>query len=489
MFARNTHRLRLIAVDAGQLTLPAAARDGWHMGCILFRHVSVAFESGSSDMQQIRKLSDMQQIRKLRIAVIANANLPVPPHRGNGGTQREIFDLITELDRRGHAVTLYAPLSSHVAHLGRVTLQGLIKQGLWEPGNRYSPGDRRELEVVNTDFIVRHVVGQEHDVINVRSDDPVLLSRLLALGVGARIVYSLHNVRTMATLEPINRQEIRCVAHCQSHRRQYGDLKNVQVILDGIDTREYPFSAHSLVASNEVPTLPLLRALRAQGRDYLISLSAIRREKGQQTAIELARRAGMPLIIAGTPEWRSTNESVHYFEHQVRPAVDDRTVFYYGNANEEVKKELLRFARGFVFPSGYEDSRWEEPFGRAPVEALACGTPVLAFAHGSLPEIIEPGVNGFLFRTVDEAVAQLRRLAELDRAMVRMTAVTRFDRGRVADEYEALFYGLREAGRPCRSRAPTRPASDCVGRPFRQTRGNVGSRAGCSGWHGTAPGA
>ncbi|MFH2010274.1 MAG: glycosyltransferase [bacterium] len=384
----------------------------------------------------------MHPDRPLRVAVIANANLPIPPYFGYGGTQRGVYDFLVELNRKGHRCTLYAPLSSQVAHLENVTLRGELPVGLWEPGNSYTAAERVVWNERFIDYAVRDVGAQDFDIVNVRSDDPLLLDRLLETRHGRRLVYSLHNVRSMATLRPIVERRVQCVAHCANHRRQYGELDNIRVITYGINALEYPFSSKSLRHSSEEPTLPLLRLLKDRGQDYLIVLGSIRPEKGQRTAIELARRAGIPLVIAGTPERRSSDQFVRYFERFVKPAVDNSQVFYFGNACEDDKQELLKFAKGFLFPSGYEDRRWEEPFGRAPVEAMACGTPVIAFAHGSMLEIIEPGISGYLFSTFDEALLQVGQVEQLDRAATRRCAVTRFDRRRVADEYEALFYQL-----------------------------------------------
>jgi len=384
----------------------------------------------------------MSESRSLRVAVITNANLPIPPYYGYGGTQRGVYDFLVELNRKGHRCTLYAPLSSQVAHLEHVTLRGELPVGLWEPGNSYTAAQRVELNARFIDYAIRDVQSRDFDIVNVRSDEPGLLQRLMETRHARRLVYSLHNVRCMATLAPITERRVQCVAHCANHRRQYGELDNIRVIDYGINALEYPFSPHSLRQSSQEPTLPVLRTLRERGQDYLVVLGSIRPEKGQRTAIELARRAGLPLVIAGTPERRSSDQFVRYFERHVQPAVDNQHVFYFGNACEDDKKELLKFAKGFLFPSGFEDRRWEEPFGRAPVEALACGTPVIAFAHGSMLEVIEPGVSGFLFTTVDEALAQIGQLGQLDRAAAHHSAVTRFDRQRVADEYEALFYEL-----------------------------------------------
>jgi len=395
---------------------------------------------------------------RLRIALIANTNLPVPPYYGYGGTQRGVFDFLTEFDRKGHDLTLFAPLSSRVSHLANVSLRGTLPVGLWEPGNPWTLEEKRELNLAYHEYVVQEIARGGFDIVNIRSDSPIFVERLAALVGPGRIVYSLHNVSSMAAMSAIHDTGIHCVAHCNSHRNEYGAMPNIRTILYGINTGDYPEATESLSRTTLEPTLPVLKELKRRGQDYLLHLSCIRPEKGQKTAIELARKVGIPLIIAGTPERRSGDHFVRYHEAEVLPAVDNETVFYFGNADEEQKKELLRFAKGFLFPSGFEDTRWKEPFGRAPVEAMACGVPVVAFAHGSMVELIDHGVTGYLFRTVSQAASQLRLLDGFDRASIRRATLGRFDKARVADDYETLFYEMR-ANFERQHDTPT-PASD-----------------------------
>lgn len=149
--------------------------------------------------------------RRLNIAVIANANLPIPPYHGYGGTQRGVYDFLVELDKRGHHCTLYAPLSSQVSHLRHVSLRGKLPLGLWEPGNPYTPAERIELNRQFIDHAVSDVLGQHFDIVSIRSDEPILIDRLLASRYRDRLVYSLHNVKSMATLRPILDGRIQCV--------------------------------------------------------------------------------------------------------------------------------------------------------------------------------------------------------------------------------------------------------------------------------------
>jgi glycosyltransferase involved in cell wall biosynthesis len=145
----------------------------------------------------------------------------------------------------------------------------------------------------------------------------------------------------------------------------------------------------------------------------------------------------VPLLVVGEPFAREPGGEA-YFRDQVLPQVDGRTVFYYGSANEVEKRELLRFARGLLFTTGMERPDWREPFGRVLMEALATGTPLIAHAHGSAPDVVVPEV-GFLCANVDEMVDAVRRVHLIDRRACRRYARLALSRERMGRDCEALF--------------------------------------------------
>ena len=164
---------------------------------------------------------------------------------------------------------------------------------------------------------------------------------------------------------------------------------------------------------------------------YLLFLGRIHPDKGTADAIGVARRAGLPLVIAGV---------VHdedYFAREVAPRVDGTTVSYVGPVGPVERDRLLGGALGLLHLIDFD-----EPFGLSVVESLACGTPVVATARGSMPELLDEGVTGFLVRDADEAVAAVARLDRVDRARCRRTAEVRFSAGRMVGDYEALFERL-----------------------------------------------
>ncbi|NYE26384.1 glycosyltransferase family 4 protein [Pigmentiphaga litoralis] len=182
----------------------------------------------------------------------------------------------------------------------------------------------------------------------------------------------------------------------------------------------------------------LLTAGDASG-GYLAFLGRIAPSKRPDLAIEIARRANVPLHIGA----KIDNGDLHYFERDIRHLFNDPIVHYRGELNEVQKHTFLGAARALIFPID-----WPEPFGLVMAEALACGTPVIAFRRGSVPEVIEHGVTGFIVDTVDEAVDAVRRLPEIDRRACRAAFEARFTAPRMVADYLPIYDRLCKASRP-----------------------------------------
>jgi glycosyltransferase involved in cell wall biosynthesis len=169
----------------------------------------------------------------------------------------------------------------------------------------------------------------------------------------------------------------------------------------------------------------------------LVFLGRLDPIKGAHDAIAIARAAGRRLIIAGN---RITDgPDTGYFDEHIAPHLDDLRVRFIGPVDDAQKNDLLGSAAALLMPIN-----WEEPFGIVMAEAFACGTPVIAFARGSVPEVVREGVNGFACRTVAEAVEAVGRLDRIDRRAVRADCEARFAGSVIADAYESLYLELVE---------------------------------------------
>jgi glycosyltransferase involved in cell wall biosynthesis len=188
----------------------------------------------------------------------------------------------------------------------------------------------------------------------------------------------------------------------------------------------------------------LLAFHRGPGR-YLAFLGRISPEKRPDRAIRIARRAGMPLRIAAKIE--SSDRA--YFESEIEPLLDGPGVEFIGEIGEHEKAEFLGNALALLFPID-----WPEPFGVVMIEAMACGTPVIAFPCGSVPEVVVAGLNGWVVRDEDEAVAAASAAADFDRAGCRRDFERRFTAQRMASDYAALYRRMVAAFEP-----PTRRAA------------------------------
>jgi glycosyltransferase involved in cell wall biosynthesis len=180
--------------------------------------------------------------------------------------------------------------------------------------------------------------------------------------------------------------------------------------------------------------LPNLYSPRMEPGRYLVFIGRISPEKRVDRAIEAAKRAGMPLRIAAKVDKADTE----YFESRIKPLLDDPLIEFAGEVAEHEKQQLLGEAYAMLFLID-----WPEPFGLAIIEAMACGTPVIAFGHGSVPEIIEPGVNGFVVNSMDEAVEAISAVGSLNRARCRGAFEERFTVSRMAENYLAEYAKLQ----------------------------------------------
>jgi glycosyltransferase involved in cell wall biosynthesis len=193
-----------------------------------------------------------------------------------------------------------------------------------------------------------------------------------------------------------------------SNSDRSSELEYVATVYNGINEKEFTF--------------------KNKPGDYLLFLGRIHHEKGTSECIEIAKKAKIKLVIAGLVQ------DVKYFEEKIRPHLNNRDVIYWGNADPEQRNELLGGAYALLHPINFE-----EPFGLSVVESYFCGTPVVAFRRGSMPELVIEGKTGFLVNNNYEAVEALKNIKDINRKDCRNLADKKFTRSIMAEEYLKVY--------------------------------------------------
>ena len=373
----------------------------------------------------------------MRIAQVAPLMESVPP-RLYGGTERIVSWLTEELVRQGHDVTLFASGDSiTAANLVPCTTEAIR---LSETMKDYLPHTLIMAERV-------HRLASAFDIVHFHFD---MFHFPLFRDTPGKTLTTLHGRQDLPDLWPFYRAfpEMPLVSISNAQRAP---------IPNGNFTATVP---HGL-------PIDLHRPCYDPRGGYVAFLGRISAEKRPDRAIRIARALGIPLKIAAKVDGADRD----YFETQIKPLLgEDGGVEFIGEVDERAKSRFLGDARALLFPID-----WPEPFGLVMIEAMACGTPVLAFRHGSVPEVIEDGVTGRIVGSVEEAIAALPQVMALDRRKVRRRFEERFTAERMARDYVDLYTrqvalarleGLAVRLDPHEGARRARDAGDLLPRPF-----------------------
>ena len=330
----------------------------------------------------------------MRVAMLSSISWRTPPRAY--GPWELVTSLLTEaLVARGVDVTLFATLDSETAG----TLAGVVPRGYSEDASL----DAKVCEALH----IAHCFERAHefDLIHNQADFmPLVFSELIE----TPLVTTIHGFSSPRILPAYERYDARVHYVAISDADRGPSLNYAATIHHGIRVEEFPFDP--------------------EGGDELLFFGRIHPDKGAGEAIRAARAAGRRLVMCGLVQDQG------YHEREVAPFVDGERVAYRGVVGGRERLDLLAGSRGLLHLLGFD-----ERFGLSVVEAMACGTPVIAYRRGSMAELIEHGVTGFLVDSFDEAVAAIGRLGEIDRAQCRRAVEERFSVARMADEYLALY--------------------------------------------------
>jgi glycosyltransferase involved in cell wall biosynthesis len=349
----------------------------------------------------------------MRIAQVAPLYESVPPQL-YGGTERIVHYLTEELVALGHEVTLYAAGDSRTS----AELVSVCPRSL-------------RLDESCVDSLAHHItmlelVSRQHhryDVVHFHIDYlHFLMSRLL----GLRQLTTLHGRLDLPDLQPL-----------------YQGFKDMPVVsISNAQRAPLPQASWLGTVLHGLP--PGLLKFSAQPADYFAFMGRISPEKRVDRAIEIAKALNVPLRIAAKVD----KNDQEYFQTQIEPLLSDPLIEYIGEISESEKSEFVGGARALLFPID-----WPEPFGLVMIEAMACGTPVVAFEHGSVPEVLVDGVTGYIVRDMPAAIEAARKATALDRSRVRETFERDFSARRMALDYVELYSEICEI--PVESRAPS----------------------------------
>jgi glycosyltransferase involved in cell wall biosynthesis len=335
----------------------------------------------------------------MRIAMISTPFLSVPP-RDYGGTELVVYELVEGLTAKGHDVTLFATGDSSTT----ATLRAFYPKPQWPP-DPYTDAN-------HVSWAMAEIFADGgFDVIHAHSALALPLCRLIP---NLPLVYTLHHARE-ESLSAFYQSfsEAFYVAISQNQKRLEIPLRHCEVIYHGLDPERFQWSATA--------------------RDYVCFMGRFAQVKGLHTAIDVAEKAGVPIAVAG--EIHPVDQE--FGQREVLPRLEKPHVDFLGCLDMPRKIPLLRHARALLAPI-----EWEEPFGLILIEAMLSGCPVVAFGRGSVPELVEPGVTGFIARSADEMVEMIRPggvLDSFDRRQCRERAVERFSRARLVSDHEDFY--------------------------------------------------
>jgi glycosyltransferase involved in cell wall biosynthesis len=340
----------------------------------------------------------------MRIAQVAPLYESIPP-KLYGGTERVVSYLTEELVRQGHEVTLFASGDSITA----ARLMPMCPSSLRL--------DRQCIDSMSHHiFMLERVFStlEEFDIIHFHVD---YLHFPLSRRHRISSITTLHGRLDIPDLGPLYDEffEMPVVSISNAQRKPLPQANWQTTIYHGLP--------HDLYSYRETP-----------GK-YLAFLGRISPEKRVDRAIEIASHCGMPIRIAAKVD----RVDAEYFAEKIKPLLNNPLVEYIGEIGESEKDEFLGNAYALLFPID-----WPEPFGLVLIESMACGTPVIAYRRGSVPEIVEPGRTGFIAEGLEDAVRYVEKIASLKRADCRQTFETRFASWRMAADYVALYERLQE---------------------------------------------
>lgn len=329
----------------------------------------------------------------MKIAVLSPVAWRTPP-RHYGPWEQVASNLTEGLVNAGHEVTLFATADS----ITSARLDAVVSKGYEEDPNQ----DAKVAECLHISNLMEK--ASQFDIIHNHFDFlPLTWSRLIS----TPIITTIHGFSSPRIIPVFKKYNTTCYYVSISHSDRSPDLNYIATVYNGLNTEDFVFS--------DTPS------------DYLLYFGRIHHDKGTAEAIEIARKCKMKLLIAGIIQ------DEKYFEQFVRPFLND-DIQYIGPAGPRQRNQLLGNARALLHPINFR-----EPFGMSVAEAMLCGTPVIAFNKGSMPELITHGQTGFLVSNIQEAVEAVTRIPSIRRHDCHHWARQKFSKEKMVSDYLQLY--------------------------------------------------
>lgn len=349
--------------------------------------------------------------RKLRIAQIGTIWETTPPPL-YGGTERITSVLTEELVKRGHNVTLFATGDSKTS----ARLESVYPRALYRDGVPWTNPLYPLLHLTNA-FDKADQFDIIHTHFNTRQD---YVSLALAGCIKTPTIFTIHFVMPSEgdkekrdRLWLLKKYKNRNFVTISNSQQKLNFLNYAGTVYNGLDFSEFKFNPRP--------------------QEYIAWLGRFCHNKGTAEAIAVAKKTGMKLIMGGKIDW-ANEEYMKYYNEKVKPEIDGKQIVYLGELGDKEKIELLRNAKVLLNPIN-----WSEPFGLVTIEAMACGTPVIAFDRGPIREQIIEAKTGYIVRNIDEMAKAVGKIDKIDRAFCRDHAVKNFSAKAMAEGYEEVY--------------------------------------------------
>jgi len=346
-------------------------------------------------------------MKMLKIVQVAPFEESVPPKK-YGGTELVVSNITEELIKRGHSVYLIATGDSKTS----AKLIPVFPEAIRRHPEAKDAKIREAFKYIGVGRVINFLRGINADIVHNH-----IGWRLFpfAPSVSKPIITTLHGPLDVPYQKFVHKQfqKYPFVSISDSQRRPLPELNYVATVYNGIDVKKLKF--------NETP------------KDHFVFLGRMSPEKGPVQAIKIAKKAGVKLKMAAKVD----TLDAPFFEKEVKPLIDGKQIEFIGEIKTAEKSNFLGNARGLIAPI-----QWEEPFGLFFTETMACGTPVITFNRGSVPEIIKDGKTGFIAKNMNEAVRVVKNIDKIERKECRKNVEEKFTVEKMVDGYEKVYYEL-----------------------------------------------